>query len=108
MKMIVALCVILIPWLPVFAAEEDDQAAVAAIVPGRIINRSWGWVISTPRGTTSVIRRSDGYAVTTPTETFHLIRTSDGFSISKAKKGVRELSPDDVADFLSQKHRKRR
>lgn len=89
------------------AATEDDQAAVAAIIPGRIINRPWGWVISAPRGDTHVIRERDGYTVTTPHATFHLIRTSDGFAVSPGAKGARVLSPDQAIDLRERARRRR-
>lgn len=81
------------------AALEDDQAAVAALVPGSIIRASWGWIITNPGGETHVIRKDSGYTVTTPRETFHLIRTAGGgFTVSPGRKGVRELSPDQAIE----------
>lgn len=87
---------------------DDDRSAVSALVPGRIINRPWGWIVTSPAGETHVIRRSDGYTVTTPRETFYLIRTGDGFFISPGTKGVRELSPDQAIEVRERLRRTRR
>lgn len=80
------------------ASVRDEQAAIGAILPGTIINKPWGWVISNPAGETHVIRKSDGYTITTPKQTFHLIRTSDGFTVAPGRNGIRELSPDQAID----------
>ena len=91
---------------PCLAADPaDDQAAVAAIVPGSIIRKPWGWTISSKAGNTHVMRSSDGYTVTTPRETFHLIRAGDGFTITPGRKGGRVLSPDDAYDILAKRRR---
>lgn len=92
---------------PAHADLANDQAAVAGLVPGAIINRPWGWVISTPGGSTHVMKSTDGYTITTPKETFYLVRTSDGFRITPGQKGVRVLSPDEAYDVLVKRKKRR-
>ena len=105
MKAMVAALLLVGQSLPVLADENDDLAAVAAIVPGSIFKESWGWTISSRAGNTHVMKSVDGYSVTTPKQTFYLIRRGDGFAIAPGKKGVRLLSPPEVADLLQRKRR---
>ena len=101
------LAVLLLAALPACADLTNDQAAVAGLVPGSIINRPWGWVISSPGGSTHVMKSTDGYTITTPKETFYLIRTSDGFRISPGQKGVRVLSPEEAFDVMTKRKKRR-
>ena len=89
------------------ASVEDDQEAIKKIVPGRIINTDWGWIVGGEGGDTHVIRTHCGYTVTTPRETFHLVRTQDGFAIREGKRGVRILSPDQWIDVREQLRKRR-
>jgi hypothetical protein len=89
------------------ADTADDQALIAALVPGSISARPWGWVISTSQGTTHVMRERDGYTITTPSRTFRLIRRLDGFAVLHERQGVRVLPPDAVFDLRRTAARRR-
>jgi hypothetical protein len=106
MKALLSMLILLAASAPALASPTDDQAVVASIVPGSIINKPWGWTINSRGGDTHVMKSSDGYTVTTPKQTFHLIRRSDGFAISPGRKGVRVLSPDEAIDVLQRKKRR--
>lgn len=89
------------------ATVEDDQAAVAAIVPGRIVNQSWGWSVVNARGTTRVIRRAEGgYAVSGPSGNFRLIRREYGWAIAPVASREEPATWQDV--FNAGYARKRR
>lgn len=73
-------------------AEEDIQAAVAALVPGQIIRRDYGWVISSPeRGNVYVMRERDGYTISGKGVHYRLIERSDGFAISQGDPNRRPI-----------------
>lgn len=98
MKFILTLAVFALSVLPAAAGVREDQAAVAALVPGAIVTRPWGWVISGPSGATTVVRQRDGYAVSGPTASFTLTRRRDGFAIAPQSQTVRVVPTDRLFD----------
>jgi hypothetical protein len=89
------------------AGLEDDQAAVAAIVPGRVVNQPWGWSIDSARGQTRVIRLAQGgYAVSGAGGNFKLIPREYGWAIAPANPRETPATWQDV--FNAGYARKRR
>ncbi len=88
----------------------DDQAAIATIVPGKIIATSDGWMVNNRQGTTHVMRDGPNYVVTTPNQTVRLIRNADGFTIFAERPGRRVLSVEQQfeAYYKAKRSRQRR
>ncbi|MCS6898061.1 MAG: hypothetical protein NZM29_08825 [Nitrospira sp.] len=89
------------------AAPDDELALITALVPGSVIQTSWGWIISNSGGSTHVIRKDSGYTITTPSGTFHLVRITGGYAIAPGQRGVRELSPEQSIEVRERLRRKR-
>jgi hypothetical protein len=79
----------------------DEIAPIAALIPGQIQERSWGWIIIARDGRVDVFKEFDGFTVTTPHESFFVIRKSArDYVLSPGKPGVRKISIEEYIDTI--------
>lgn len=77
--------------------EEDAQALTAALVPGTIIQKDGGWVISHPqRGNVYVMREPDGYTISGNGIHYRLIAQRDGYTLSAQDPNRRPVPLEEV------------